>query len=103
MLGRLDAELFRSAYSFIPSATVADVINQGFYRLSDALPEGDFPVLQVHDEIVVECNEGHVGEVARLMRQECEVPIYIPETPVPLTIPAEISSGQNWFDQEKIS
>lgn len=102
MLGRLDAELFRSAYSFIPSATVADIVNRAFFRLTDLLPEGDFPVLQVHDEIVVECDEGHVGQVARLVRQECEVDIYIPDVHVPLRIPAEISSGPNWYDQEKL-
>ena len=103
LLGRLDQELYRSAYSFLPSAIVADIINQAFFRLDQSLPEGDFPVLQVHDEIVVECAQDHVGQVVGLVRSECTVPIYVPEVSVPLVIPAEVSTGPNWFDQEKVA
>ncbi|MBE3037569.1 MAG: hypothetical protein IMZ62_01960 [Chloroflexi bacterium] len=103
MLGRLNDELRRSAYSFLPSGTVADIINRAFYRLSALLPDGDFPVLQVHDEIVVECAIANTAANVSLVRRECEVPIYIPETPCTLTIPADISTGPNWFDQEKVT
>lgn len=103
LLGRLDQELFRSAYSFLPSATVADIINQAFYQLDAELPEGDWPVLQVHDELVIECDEGHVNQVAALVKQRCEVTIRVPEIDQPLLIPAEVSSGPNWFDMEKLT
>ena len=93
---------FRSAYSFLPQAIVAHLINRALYMLDRTLPEGAFPVMQVHDEIVVECDDAQVPAVARLLKQHLELEIQIPGVDVPLLIPAEVSFGQNWMDQEDI-
>jgi len=77
-LGRWGDELFRSAYAFIPQATVADYLNLGLLRLWLKLfPLNSWPVLQVHDEIVVECPIDCEQQVEQIMRQCLEIPIVV--------------------------
>lgn len=101
-LDRLDSAGFRSAYAFLPQSTVGDIINWAFYRLEERLPKGAFPVLQVHDEIVVECRENQVPQVIEIMREEMEMDIPVKGVDIPLRIPAEFSVGKNWWDQEEV-
>jgi len=101
-LGRLEPSTFRSAYAFIPSATVADIINRAFFLLDQTFPPNAFPELQVHDEIVSECADNEVEECVALIRKHCMTDIYFPEVESPLRIPAEVAVGQNWFDMEKL-
>lgn len=97
--GRRDEALFRSATAQLPQSTVADIINRGFFLLDEKLPEGCFPLLQAHDEIVVEALEERADECVNLIRECLEIPISFPGLP-PLTIPAEISKGPNWWNQK---
>jgi len=99
--GRRDESLFRSATAQLPQSTVGDIINRGFFLLDERLPEGCFPLLQVHDEIIVEALEDKVDECVKLIRECLEIPIEFPNLP-PLLIPADISKGPNWWNQEKI-
>jgi DNA polymerase-1 len=87
-LGRWGDELFRSAYAFIPQSTVADYLNLGLLRLWLKLfPLNSWPVLQVHDEVVVECPIGQEQQVEQIMRQCLEIPIVV-ESDI-LVIPLE--------------
>ena len=101
--GRLDMATFRSATAFLPQSTVGDIINRGFFMLDEILPEGCFPILQVHDEIVIEALEDKVPECVLALKRCLTPPIFVEGVDIPLTIPLEISVGKNWFDREKIS
>ena len=50
-------------------------------------------VLQVHDELIVECPEAEAAEVARLVEEEMEQVVHLA---VPLL--AEAHWGNNWLE-----
>jgi len=101
-LGRLDHETFKSAYSFLPQSLVADIINRAFFLLDRKLPKGCFPLLQVHDEIVVEALESRTKECVEIMKECLSPEIKIEGVEIPLKIPIEFSIGKNWYDMEEL-
>ena len=76
--------------------TAADLIKLAMIKVDAALRE-KFPeaklVLQVHDELIVECPEAMAAEVAALVSHEME---QVAQLKVPLT--AEAKTGKSWFD-----
>ena len=76
--------------------TAADLIKMAMIRVDAALQE-KFPeaklVLQVHDELIVECPEEIAEDVAKLVSCEME---HVARLNVPLTAEAKI--GKSWFD-----
>ncbi len=76
--------------------TAADLIKMAMIRVDKALAE-EFQearlVLQVHDELIVECPEAIAEQVAQLVSREME---NIADLKVPLTAEAKI--GKSWFD-----
>ena len=76
--------------------TAADLIKMAMIRVDKALRE-EFPearlLLQVHDELIVECPENIAPEVAKLVSREMEG---IANLKVPLTAEAKI--GKSWYD-----
>ncbi len=76
--------------------TAADLIKLAMIRVEKALNE-HFPeaelLLQVHDELIVECPEAIAPEVARLISREMEG---VAKLSVPLT--AEAKFGKSWYD-----
>ena len=76
--------------------TAADLIKLAMIRVDKALRE-EFPqaklLLQVHDELIVECPEDIAPEVAKLVSREMEG---IAALKVPLTAEAKI--GKSWYD-----
>ena len=76
--------------------TAADLIKLAMIKVDAALRE-KFPeaklVLQVHDELIVECPEVIAAEVAALVSCEME---HVAQLKVPLT--AEAKTGKSWFD-----
>ena len=76
--------------------TAADLIKLAMIRVEKALNE-QYPqaelLLQVHDELIVECPEEIAGEVAELVSREME---QIALLNVPLT--AEAKTGKSWYD-----
>ena len=50
-------------------------------------------MLQVHDELIVECPEAEAEAVARLLEEEME---HVVQLSVPLT--AEAHWGKNWLE-----
>lgn len=93
-----DNSVIRDAVSFEPQSTVGDICNTMFRRLYNTLPEGACVLLQVHDEVVVECYESQVDEVVKLIKQSGVVPLWLNKNMDPLIIPLEISIGKNWRD-----
>ena len=76
--------------------TAADLIKLAMIRVETALNE-HFPeaqlLLQVHDELIVECPEEIAPQVAALISKEMES---VTELSVPLT--AEAKYGKSWYD-----
>ncbi len=76
--------------------TAADLIKMAMIRVDKALRE-KFPeaklLLQVHDELIVECPENIAPEVAKLVSREMEG---IAALKVPLTAEAKI--GKSWYE-----
>ena len=76
--------------------TAADLIKLAMIRVEQALnqhfPEAEL-LLQVHDELIVECPEAIAEEVAALVSREMQS---VAELRVPLTAEAKI--GKSWFD-----
>ena len=76
--------------------TAADLIKMAMLRVDKALSES-FPeaklLLQVHDELIVECPEAIASQVAELISREMEG---IAALRVPLT--AEAKFGKSWYD-----
>jgi DNA polymerase-1 len=100
-LGRPDEELYRAAYSHYCQSTVADIINLALSELESG-PEWMETLLQVHDELVIQVPEDKVIEGCRLVKRALEKPMVFSRIDEPLIIPAEIATGRNWFDVEKI-
>ena len=76
--------------------TAADLIKFAMIRVENALNE-QYPdaklLLQVHDELIVECPEGIAQEVAALVSREME---NVASLSVPLT--AEAKFGKSWYE-----
>ena len=76
--------------------TAADLIKLAMIRVDSALRE-NFPeaklLLQVHDELIVECPEEIAEDVAKLVSREME---NVAQLKVPLTAEAKI--GKSWFE-----
>lgn len=76
--------------------TAADLIKLAMVRVEDALnqhfPEAEL-LLQVHDELIVECPEAIAQEVAALVSREMQS---IAQLKVPLLAEAKI--GKSWYD-----
>jgi len=76
--------------------TAADLIKLAMIRVENAL-NAHFPdaelLLQVHDELIVECPEEIAPQVAKLISREMEG---VAQLTVPLT--AEAKYGKSWYD-----
>ncbi len=76
--------------------TAADLIKLAMIRVDKALAE-NYPaaklLLQVHDELIVECPEEMAGDVARLVSREME---QVADLNVPLL--AEAKWGKSWYE-----
>jgi DNA polymerase-1 len=100
--GRIDNALFRTAYDFIPQSTVADLINQALCTLDDI---GVELLLQVHDELVVQCDDSPwmIKDTVRQVKEAMEIPVRFKGVEEPMIIPVEIAVGHNWYDVKEYS
>ena len=76
--------------------TAADVIKLAMVRVDERLHKENLKaklILQVHDELIVECPEEEKETVARLLTEEMEGAVHLS---VPLTV--EAHWGINWLE-----
>lgn len=76
--------------------TAADIIKIAMIRVSDRLEREGLKarlILQVHDELIVECPEEERDRVKELLTQEMEGAVSLS---VPMV--AEAASGRTWYD-----
>ncbi|MBN1776500.1 MAG: DNA polymerase I [Clostridiales bacterium] len=86
----------RAAMNMPVQGSAADIIKLAMAKVFDDLNEKKFEarlILQVHDELVVECPRGEVEKVADLIRGAME---NIIKLDVPLV--ADVSAGNSWYD-----
>ena len=84
----------RAAMNTPVQGTAADIIKLAMVRVSEKLREGGYQsrlILQVHDELVVECPREEADAVETLLRETMETVV---ELKVPLV--AEVSRGKDW-------
>lgn len=90
-------ETHRQALSWRAQSTVADLINRALWLLDEMLPSGCSVLLQIHDEIVVQCPPERVGEVLPIIKTVMEYPIVFPGVDTPMVIPTEPRVGGSWY------
>jgi DNA polymerase-1 len=86
----------RAAMNAPIQGTAADIIKLAMVALDRALKEGGFAaklVLQIHDELIVDCPTNEVPQVERLLKEVMEG---VASLSVPLV--ADVRSGKNWYD-----
>ena len=86
----------RVALNMPIQGTAADLIKEAMLRVDGRLRREGLEarlVLQVHDELIVECPEGEAEQVQRLLAEEME---HVAELAVPLT--AEAHAGKSWAE-----
>ena len=82
----------RAAENMPIQGTEADLMKRAMIALDKALPSGADLVMQVHDSLIVECDESQTDKVASILKQTMES--IAPELNIKLAV--EISTGQNW-------
>jgi DNA polymerase I len=86
----------RTAVNSPLQGTAADLIKLAMVRTDAALDAGGYKsamLLQVHDELVLECPPDEVEDVSRLVKREMEG---VRELNVPLLV--DVGVGDNWRD-----
>lgn len=82
----------RAAQNMPIQGTEADLMKKAMMKVDEALPDGARMILQIHDSLVVECDEALVAEVSEILKTEMEG--VAPELKVWLEV--EVTSGGNW-------
>ena len=85
----------RAAMNTPVQGTAADIIKIAMVQVTDRLREKNLDarlILQVHDELLVECREDQVQEASQVLHREMERAVALD---VPLI--AEISVGPDWY------
>lgn len=86
----------RAAMNMPLQGSSADIIKLAMLGVYNKLKAGNYKaklVLQVHDELVIDCPKNEAEEVAKLLKTEMENAVSLL---VPLTV--EVGIGENWFE-----
>jgi DNA polymerase-1 len=96
--GRGQGFLARAAINAPLQGSAADLIKKAMIRVDDRLRKeggGAFLVLQIHDELLLECPEEEVTAVAAIVKSEMEGAMQLL---VPLKV--DVGWGRNWLEIE---
>ncbi len=86
----------RAAMNMPLQGSSADIIKKAMINVHNKLLQGGYKaklVLQVHDELIIDCPKEEASAVAQILKYEMENAV---ELKVPLTV--EIGVGQNWYE-----
>ena len=89
----------RVALNMPIQGTAADLIKLAMIKVRDRLREGGLEarlILQVHDELIVECPDGEVEQVKAVLTQEMEG---VMDLPVPMR--ADSAAGRSWAEAKE--
>jgi DNA polymerase-1 len=90
----------RTAINTVIQGSAADLIKQAMIHVYHRLQRERHParlLLQIHDELVLECPAGRIADLATLLADEMEHAL---ELSVPLKV--DLSAGPNWLDCESL-
>ncbi len=87
---RMAAE--RAAQNMPIQGTEADLMKRAMIKVDSLLPDGANQILQIHDSIIIECDEDKADEVSKMLRETMEG--IAPELKVKLAV--EVTTGRNW-------
>lgn len=87
---RMAAE--RAAQNMPIQGTEADLMKRAMVQIDKKLPEGAKQILQIHDSIIVECDENMAEEISAMLAKTMEE--VAPELSIKLV--AEVTTGRNW-------
>ena len=82
----------RAAQNMPIQGTEADLMKRAMIKVDKALPKGADLIMQVHDSLIVECDEDIAKEVAKILKQEMES--VAPELNIKLAV--DVTTGTNW-------
>ena len=84
----------RAAANMPIQGTEADLMKKAMLAVDATLPPSAKLILQIHDSLIIECNEAQQEEISALLREKMEN--VAPELPVKLAVDATFAS--NWGD-----
>ena len=87
---RMAAE--RAAQNMPIQGTEADLMKRAMIKIDKILPNSAVQILQIHDSIIVECDEDKKDEITKLLKDTMEG--IAPELSVKLAV--EVTTGVNW-------
>ncbi len=82
----------RAAANMPIQGTEADLMKRAMIAVDKALPKGAELIMQVHDSLIVECDETIADDVAKVLKENMES--VAPELKIKLAV--DISKGKNW-------
>ena len=82
----------RAAENMPIQGTEADLVKRAMVQVEKALPDGSELVMQVHDSLIVECDEKDANKVADILKSLMES--IAPELKIKLTV--DVTTGHNW-------
>lgn len=84
----------RAAQNMPIQGTEADLMKRAMIEVDRSLPEGAQMIMQVHDSLMIECDEAQQTEVAKMLQGVMED--IAPELDVKLAV--EVKVGKNWAE-----
>ena len=82
----------RAAENMPIQGTEADLMKRAMINVDKALPTGAELVMQVHDSLIVECDENIAKDIAKILQQQMES--VAPELKIKLAV--DVTIGHNW-------
>ncbi|MBR2024154.1 MAG: DNA polymerase I, partial [Clostridia bacterium] len=86
----------RAAMNMPLQGSSADIIKKAMINVHEKLKKGGFKaklVLQVHDELIIDCPKDEQDAVAKLLQDEMENAVKLS---VPLTV--DVGVGESWYE-----
>ena len=97
--GRLNDNLFRAAYAFIPQSTVGRLLELAIQNIHEELDYFDH-LLNVHDEVVGQCLPKHVPRAFEDLTRLMEIPHEVNGRE--LIIPVDFKVGWSWGELTEV-
>ena len=82
----------RAAQNMPIQGTEADLMKRAMINVDKKLPESANMIMQVHDSLIVECDEKDEKQVSQILKQEMEN--VAPELKIKLAV--DVTTGKNW-------
>lgn len=99
-MGRFNPNLYNAAYAFKPQSTVGEITELTIQRLWEEIGDRFEVLMNVHDEVVGQCELKDVPQLVKDITYLSSYPILIKGRE--LDIPVDFKCGPNWADAKKV-